>query len=114
MSVSALAADERVAVETTENELKVRLMDGRTISVPLVWYPECDRRTKTKLARCERRIRHSLGRCGRRFKRGWIIARRARAKFVNSGSRLKQRRTEQINGRERQTTTFLKTLSVKL
>lgn len=40
MSTSALAADERVAdVEVTEDELRVRLMDGRTISVPLVWYP---------------------------------------------------------------------------
>ncbi len=26
-------------VNITENELSVRLMDGRTISVPLVWYP---------------------------------------------------------------------------
>ena len=35
-----MAADERVAqVETTDDELSVRLMDGRTISVPLVWYP---------------------------------------------------------------------------
>jgi hypothetical protein len=40
MSISALAADERVvAVETSEDLLSVRLMDGRTISVPLVWYP---------------------------------------------------------------------------
>ena len=40
MSTLALAADERVAhVEVTEDELTVRLMDGRTISVPLVWYP---------------------------------------------------------------------------
>ncbi len=40
MSILALAADERVAeVSTTEDELSVRLMDGRTISVPLVWYP---------------------------------------------------------------------------
>ncbi len=40
MSILALAADERVAeVEITEDELSVRLMDGRTISVPLVWYP---------------------------------------------------------------------------
>lgn len=30
----------RVAgVEVNEDELSVRLMDGRTISVPLVWYP---------------------------------------------------------------------------
>jgi hypothetical protein len=40
MSTLATAADERVAdVETTEDELKVRLMDGRTISAPLAWYP---------------------------------------------------------------------------
>jgi hypothetical protein len=40
MSISALAADERVVtVETSEDSLVVRLMDGRTISVPLVWYP---------------------------------------------------------------------------
>lgn len=40
MSILAIAADERVAdVETTEDELKVRLMDGRSISVPLAWYP---------------------------------------------------------------------------
>lgn len=40
MGVLALAADERVAdVEVTDDTLSVRLMDGRTISVPLVWYP---------------------------------------------------------------------------
>jgi len=40
MGVLALAADERVAdVEVTEDMLSVRLMDGRTISVPLGWYP---------------------------------------------------------------------------
>lgn len=40
MGILALAADERVAdVEVNEDELSVRLMDGRRISVPLVWYP---------------------------------------------------------------------------
>jgi hypothetical protein len=40
MGTLALAADERVAdVEVTDDALSVRLMDGRTISVPLVWYP---------------------------------------------------------------------------
>jgi hypothetical protein len=40
MGILALAADERVAdVEVTDDLLSVRLMDGRTISVPLVWYP---------------------------------------------------------------------------
>jgi len=40
MSISAPAADERVKdVEVTEDTLAVALMDGRTIIVPLVWYP---------------------------------------------------------------------------
>ncbi len=40
MGILALAADGRVAdVEFTEDMLTVQLMDGRTISVPLVWYP---------------------------------------------------------------------------
>jgi hypothetical protein len=37
---SAINADERVAdVRFTEDELRVTLMDGRTISAPLAWYP---------------------------------------------------------------------------
>ena len=40
MGILALSADERVAdVEFTEDSLNVRLMDGRSIGVPLVWYP---------------------------------------------------------------------------
>ena len=40
MGILALAADERVAdVEVTADTLSVRLMDGRTITVPLAWYP---------------------------------------------------------------------------
>ncbi|MCC6329268.1 MAG: DUF2442 domain-containing protein [Acidobacteria bacterium] len=40
MGILAAATDERVAdVKVNEDELSVRLMDGRTISVPLVWYP---------------------------------------------------------------------------
>jgi len=40
MGILALAADERVAgVEFTADSLVVSLMDGRRISVPLVWYP---------------------------------------------------------------------------
>ncbi len=40
MGILALAADERVAdVEVSEDMLCVHLMDGRRISVPLVWYP---------------------------------------------------------------------------
>lgn len=56
MSILAISADERVSdVETTEDELVVRLMDGRTISVPLAWYPRllhatADQRTNWKIA----------------------------------------------------------------
>jgi hypothetical protein len=40
MGTLALAADERVAsVEVTDDALSVALMDGRIITVPLVWYP---------------------------------------------------------------------------
>ena len=40
MGTLALAADERVSeVMITEDLLSVSLMDGRTISVPLAWYP---------------------------------------------------------------------------
>jgi hypothetical protein len=40
MGTLSLAADERVAgVEITDDMLTVSLMDGRIISVPLVWYP---------------------------------------------------------------------------
>jgi hypothetical protein len=40
MSILALAADERVAsVRCSEDTLSVDLMDGRTIMVPLLWYP---------------------------------------------------------------------------
>lgn len=49
MSISALAADIRVAdVKLTEDELSVRLNDGRTISVPLVWYPRLLNATETQ------------------------------------------------------------------
>ena len=40
MGILALAADERVSdVKCTDDELCVALRDGRTITVPLVWYP---------------------------------------------------------------------------
>jgi hypothetical protein len=40
MGILALSADERVRdVSVTEDCLSVSLMDGRTISVPLAWYP---------------------------------------------------------------------------
>ncbi|MEK7829607.1 MAG: DUF2442 domain-containing protein [Acidobacteriota bacterium] len=43
MDTLALTADERVAdVECTDDRLKVDLMDGRTIIVPLAWYPRLE------------------------------------------------------------------------
>jgi Protein of unknown function (DUF2442) len=40
MGISAIRADERVKnVHFTEETISVDLMDGRTITVPLVWYP---------------------------------------------------------------------------
>jgi hypothetical protein len=40
MGIMALAADERVAdVKFTRDTLSVALKDGRTITVPLTWYP---------------------------------------------------------------------------
>jgi hypothetical protein len=40
MGILALRADERVAnVSFSPDSLSVSLMDGRTISVPLAWYP---------------------------------------------------------------------------
>jgi hypothetical protein len=40
MGILALAADERVLdVKVTKDTLRVDLHDGRTIIVPLVWYP---------------------------------------------------------------------------
>lgn len=40
MGILAIRADERVKdVHLTEETISVDLMDGRTITVPLVWYP---------------------------------------------------------------------------
>ena len=40
MRILAVGADERVAdVSFDQDALSVRLKDGRTISVPLAWYP---------------------------------------------------------------------------
>ena len=40
MGILAIRADERVQhVSFTEDTISVDLMDGRTITVPLVWYP---------------------------------------------------------------------------
>jgi hypothetical protein len=49
MGTLALAADERVAgVEFTDDALSVALMDGRVITVPLVWYPRLLNATETE------------------------------------------------------------------
>ena len=40
MGILALSADERVStVEVTDESLSVTMRDGRTITVPLAWYP---------------------------------------------------------------------------
>ncbi len=40
MGISAIQVDERVKhVYFTDDTISVDLMDGRTITVPLVWYP---------------------------------------------------------------------------
>ena len=40
MTISGRVTDERVSgVRCTDDTLTVDLMDGRTISVPLAWYP---------------------------------------------------------------------------
>jgi hypothetical protein len=40
MGILALTADERVAdVKITKDSLSVALRDGRTLTVPLAWYP---------------------------------------------------------------------------
>jgi hypothetical protein len=52
MGILALAADERVAeVNISEDELSVRLKDGRTISVPLAWYPRLLHATEEQRAK---------------------------------------------------------------
>jgi hypothetical protein len=46
MGILALAADERVAdVKFTRETIRVALRDGRTIIVPLVWYPRLQQAT---------------------------------------------------------------------
>ena len=54
MGILATAADERVKdVRVTEDNLIVDLMDGRTISVPLAWYPRLMDATQAQLKRWE-------------------------------------------------------------
>lgn len=54
MGILALAADERVKdVHFTEDSLSVDLMDGRTITVPLAWYPTLSNASKDQLTHWE-------------------------------------------------------------
>ena len=51
MGILALSADERVQdVTVTDDLLSVDLADGRTISVPLAWYPRLFRATTAQRA----------------------------------------------------------------
>jgi hypothetical protein len=51
MTISARLTDERVSdVRCTDDTLSVDLMDGRTISVPLAWYPRLARATAEQRA----------------------------------------------------------------
>ncbi len=51
MSILAIKTDERVKdVRFTEDTIAVDLMDGRTIIVPLVWYPRLLAGTREQLA----------------------------------------------------------------
>jgi Protein of unknown function (DUF2442) len=53
-SMQTETADIRVRdVSVTEDELSVALMDGRTISVPLAWYPRLANATPEQRARWE-------------------------------------------------------------
>ena len=66
MNTSERRPGERVRdVRVTEDVLVVDLVDGRTISVPLVWYPRLLSATpeQRQLADSWRRIRHPLAGC---------------------------------------------------
>ncbi len=53
-SAAIEAADVRVrGVETSDDVLSVALMDGRTISVPLAWYPRLANATPAQRAKRE-------------------------------------------------------------
>ncbi len=54
MSTLAIKTDERVKnVSFTEDTISVDLMDGRTIVVPLAWYPRLLNGTNEQLAKWE-------------------------------------------------------------
>ena len=51
MGILATSADERVKdVTVTDDALSVALMDGRTITVPLAWYPRLANAAPDQLA----------------------------------------------------------------
>lgn len=53
-SAQALAADTRIrCVSVTEDELVVGLLDGRTIAVPVAWYPSLSGATAEQRANWE-------------------------------------------------------------
>jgi hypothetical protein len=55
MNISAKVTDERVLdVRFDEHSLIVDLMDGRTISVPLAWYPRLLEATEAQRAHWEK------------------------------------------------------------
>lgn len=55
MNISAKVSDERVLdVRCDEHSLIVDLMDGRTISVPLAWYPRLLHATPEQRAKWEK------------------------------------------------------------
>lgn len=50
MGILAVRADERVKnIEVTQESISVDLFDGRTISVPLAWYPRLLNATSEQL-----------------------------------------------------------------
>ena len=54
MGILAPGADERVKdVDFSEDEIRVVLMDGRTIQVPLAWYPRLLQATAEQRAHWE-------------------------------------------------------------
>lgn len=54
MGLLATVVDERVvSVEVTEEEIVVRLMDGRRIAAPLAWYPRLLHATDQQRQNCE-------------------------------------------------------------
>ncbi|MBF0181122.1 MAG: DUF2442 domain-containing protein [Magnetococcales bacterium] len=54
MGILAIRADERVSdVECTDDSIIVRLQDGRTISVPLAWFPRLAMATQAQRSQWE-------------------------------------------------------------